>query len=185
MDYRLLFCDVDGTLTETLSGKPFKQNPTDIKIISGAELAIAKFRADGWIIVGVSNQGGIAKGHKTLNDTVAEMRHTLVLFPEIASICFCPDFEGKECYAVNRRGYEELGQDFPGLIGTYRKPGSGMLHLAKGVLEVVGEKISGVAMVGDRPEDAAAAAGIGALYYEADFWRKGYGNAKSTAENLT
>jgi hypothetical protein len=35
-DLKLLFVDVDGTLTETLSGSPFKQSPDDIKPIEGA-----------------------------------------------------------------------------------------------------------------------------------------------------
>jgi phosphoglycolate phosphatase-like HAD superfamily hydrolase len=60
-----------------------------------------------------------------------------------------------------------------------------MLRLVKRALESKEKTISQMAMVGDRPEDQLAAAGIGALYYDADFWRKKYGSGKSAAENLT
>lgn len=178
MNYKLLLCDIDDTLTETLSGKPFKQNPTDIKIISGADKAIAKFHADGWFIVGVSNQAGIAKGYKTLNDTVAEMIHTLVLFPQITLIQFCPDFEGNKCYAASHAGCCDLGVQCLDLIGTYRKPGSGMLHLTKRALEARTNKVTDMVMVGDRPEDEAAATGIGAKFYDAATWRYVHGQGE-------
>jgi D-glycero-D-manno-heptose 1,7-bisphosphate phosphatase len=59
---KILFVDVDGTLTETLSGHTFKQHPRDVKIIEGADRAIAHFACLEWTIIGVSNQGGVSAG---------------------------------------------------------------------------------------------------------------------------
>ncbi|MEH2034024.1 MAG: hypothetical protein V7K67_31200 [Nostoc sp.] len=90
---KILFCDIDGTLTETISGHTFKQSPTDVKIIVGADKAIAHFADLGWLIVGVSNQGGCdtinrdtGKPLKSFEDAIAEMQFTLKLFPRLKAI---------------------------------------------------------------------------------------------------
>lgn len=46
---KILFCDIDGTLTETISGATFKQHSRDVKIIPGADKAIAHFVSRGYI----------------------------------------------------------------------------------------------------------------------------------------
>lgn len=100
---KILFVDIDGTLTETISGHAFKQNPQDVKIIGGADQAIIHFAKLGWHIIGISNQGGIASGHKTLEATFQEFEFTLDLFPDLRDIYFCPDFEGQKLFVVSRR----------------------------------------------------------------------------------
>ncbi len=82
MNTKILFVDIDGTLTETISGHAFKQHPQDVKVIEGVQSAIAYFISKGWMVIGVSNQGGIAKGFKTLAATVDEMIFTLSLIPD-------------------------------------------------------------------------------------------------------
>lgn len=125
---KILFCDIDGTLTETISGHTFKQHPKDVKIIEGADKAIAHFARNRCRIIGISNQGGIAKGFKSLEETIEEMRYTLELLPQLIAIYFCPDFEGNECYKVSPGSYALLFRSAD--KESFRKPGCGMLQLA-------------------------------------------------------
>lgn len=172
MDTKILFCDIDGTLTETISGHAFKQHPKDVKVVEGANKAIAYYASLGYKVCGVSNQGGVAKGFKSLEATVEEMQFTLSLFPELEFILFCPDFEGEICVVVKRDSFEEMtnkGQNF-------RKPNPGMVNYG---LRLLG---SGYAtdeveawMVGDRPEDGECAVNAKIKFLPADVWRNRYG----------
>ncbi|MBD2364496.1 HAD-IIIA family hydrolase [Anabaena minutissima FACHB-250] len=163
---KLLFVDVDGTLTETISGETFKQHPKDIKIIEGADKAIAYFADKEYTILGVSNQGGVASNFKTIAATIEEMQFTLHLLPELQLIYFCPDFEGKVLWSVSRSGAAEV--DTFGL-SSCRKPNPGMIeYVAKNYAEV-DLKLSW--LIGDRPEDEQAAANAGINFCPADMWR--------------
>lgn len=164
---KLLLVDCDGTIREPKSGEKFIQHPRAQKIITGADKAIAYYHKESWTIIGITNQGGVAAGHKSLSDCFDEQRYTLELFPQIAAIYFCPDFEGKECWVVNRvsmplsafsLGYE--GQEF-------RKPGPGMLKLAMWQYSIAPQHTF---YVGDRPEDEEAAMRASAHFMPADIW---------------
>ncbi len=98
---KLLMLDLD-TVRKPESGGKFIGHPQDQQIIEGADRAIAHYRREGYIIVGISNQGEVAAGHKSFSDCFLEQRYTLNLFPQISEICFCPDFEGLECWVVNQ-----------------------------------------------------------------------------------
>ncbi|MHC5719528.1 MAG: HAD hydrolase-like protein, partial [Nostoc sp.] len=156
----------------------FKQSPTDVKIIEGADRAIAHFADLGWLIVGVSNQGGCAainpqtgKPRKTIEDTIAEMQFTIELLPQISAIYFCPDFEGNNCWRVSSLDAYEISDRETQLIGEFRKPNAGMLKLAKLFVEDGGEDVEQMIMVGDRPEDEQAAINAGINFCPADVWR--------------
>ncbi|MHC5824192.1 MAG: HAD hydrolase-like protein [Nostoc sp.] len=175
---KILFVDIDGTLTETISGHPFKQSPTDVKIIEGADRAIAHFADLGWLIVGVSNQGGCAainpqtgKPRKTIEDTIAEMQFTIELLPQISAIYFCPDFEGNNCWRVSSLDAYEISDRETQLIGEFRKPNAGMLKLAKLFVEDGGEDVEEMTMVGDRTEDEQCGINAGVKFCPADVWR--------------
>lgn len=168
---KILFCDIDNTLTETISGSPFKQSPSDIKIIEGADKAIAYFSNKGWTIIGISNQGGVAAGHKSIEDTIEEMANTLYLFPGIQKIYFCPDFEGFECWKVTREKADLIKQSsFPRyeFEDSFRKPGAGIFVMIWKSLPYVPGRIW---MIGDREEDAGFAKKAGIPYCPADVWR--------------
>lgn len=90
---KLLMLDLD-TVRKPKSGGKFIGHPQDQQIIEGADKAIAHYHREGYIIVGISNQGRVAAGHKNFSDCFLEQRYTLNLFPQISEICFCPDFEG-------------------------------------------------------------------------------------------
>lgn len=167
---KILFCDVDGTLTETLSGKKFKQHSRDIKILHGAGEAIAHYQKQGWLIIGTSNQGGVGAGYKTLNDTFDEMRYTLSLFPGIEAIYFCPDMRGKElCSVTKDSNHKKSIKRF----APYRKPAPGMINYCLSHYAPKEETIpkNNCWMVGDRPEDKQAANNAGINFIWADIWR--------------
>ncbi|OUL28142.1 polynucleotide kinase [Nostoc sp. T09] len=162
----LLLLDLDGTIREPLSGKQYFQHPQDQQIIAGADIAVSAYKDD-WIIVGISNQGGVAAGYKSIQECIKEQQYTLELFPELREIYFCPDFEGKKCFRVTRHNAHNHSKT--NWSGYYRKPGAGMLQLAMVRHKHTPENTR---YVGDRPEDEAAAHRAGVLFQWAVDWLK-------------
>lgn len=172
--------DLDGTIRETKSGAAFINDPEDQQIIPAATAAIERYCSDGWTLVGITNQGGVAAGHKSLASAIAEQKFTLDLLPQLKSIYFCPDFEGKQCLYVNSVGrvvqVHETWRKHKDLIGSFRKPSSGMLHLAirheawQLVPPILGLSNLRAIYVGDRPEDLQAAQAAGVKFIWAKDW---------------
>lgn len=166
---------MDGTVRIKKGGTPgdiksgFISHPDDQEIIPGAARAIESYAQQGWLIVGCSNQGGVAAEHKTLESCFEEQRYTLKLVPQLHKIYFCPDYEGKQLGIVNREGWrlvdssDELFTEFP----SFRKPGIGMIQYIK-----MTHECDRLLFVGDRPEDEQAAdkAGIN-FQWTKDWWR--------------
>lgn len=167
---KLLLLDCDGTIREPLSGAKFISHPRDQKIIPGADKAISHYYSKGWSIVGITNQGGVAAGFKSLEDAIAEQEYTLELFPEIGFIYFCPDFEGNHCWEVSKTSFASFPADFAGkeFIGKFRKPNPGMLEVAIMMARALKPECL---YVGDRPEDEQAATAAGIRFQWADMWR--------------
>lgn len=184
----LLMLDIDGTLTETLSGNEFKKHSRDSKIMAGADKAIAHYKKCEWKIFGISNQGGVEAKHKTLESAIEEMEYTLHLFPELSAIYFCPDSKGEKLYSVwKSRVTIEVSAIVPELIGTYRKPNAGMLNYVMNELEEEGEELKRIWYIGDRPEDKKAATNAGVNFLHAHVWREhflGYRRLDYTEEQL-
>jgi len=147
----LLLLDLDGTIRETLSGKQYFQHPQDQQIIAGVNNALSTY-TDEWIIVGITNQGGVAAGHKSIQACIKEQQYTLELFSQLKEIYFCPDFEGRKCFRVTRHNVHNHSKTK--WSGRYRKPGAGMLNLAMFRHKHLPQNTW---YVGDRPEDEAAA----------------------------
>lgn len=188
---KLLLLDLDGTIRCSTTGN-FIESPEGQKPMLGASEAIKHYADRGWKIAGISNQGGIAAGHKNLESTIDEMWVTLGLFPEIKYIFFCPDFEGKRCIFLNAKNPEivkyslEEDEGYKQLIPTpglsFRKPGVGMLILAIEKLSNENHATFRDAtdwhpdydcwFVGDREEDKGAAEALGINYLNAETWRR-------------
>lgn len=93
------------------------------------------------VIIGITNQGGVAAGFKTLEDTIAEQKRTLQLAPVITAIFLCPD-GGESCWLVpgyQRKVEQYLHEQMPIIhlndgskmaYPKFRKPDPGMLWLA-------------------------------------------------------
>lgn len=178
-----LLLDIDGTLTGTKSGKPFKQSPDDILPLSGAQKAVSYFANRGFKIYGITNQGGCStlnpatnKPYKTIKDTVSEMQNTLVLFPEIESIYFCPSMNGGNCLMVKRGLSATIMNDF--WEGLYRKPDIGMINEVQYLYNEGDYTINKQEslLVGDREEDKQCASNTGIPFMDAATWRFKYGS---------
>ncbi len=63
---KLLLLDCDGTIREPLSEAKFIQQPRDQRIVEGADKAIAHYSSREWTIIGITNQGGVAARHKSI-----------------------------------------------------------------------------------------------------------------------
>jgi D-glycero-D-manno-heptose 1,7-bisphosphate phosphatase len=177
----ILFCDIDDTLTGTLSGHKFKKSPDDIVILPGVKKGLELYANKGWLIVGISNQGGIEKGYKSLGDTIIEMQNTIRALPQIQSIFFCPDFDGIHCYQVLPKSTQHFGIETIKLLGAacdYRKPSQGMVVVATSLIEKanptkeVNPKFC--EFIGDRPEDEQCATNAQIPYKNAFVWRAKY-----------
>ena len=112
-EYKVIFCDLDGTLIETISGETFPKGIWDMKIKFDVLDAIKKLNPKCILIV--SNQGGIESGFVDAHDFRAKSEY---ITRAIREYCGC------ECYAM----YCETNDK----SDPYRKPNVGMLE---GLLE--------------------------------------------------
>lgn len=142
-----LCLDLDGTIRYNKndpSEAGFINRADDIALYPDVEAKLHEYRNNGWLIVGVSNQGGVAFGYKTGLDVDAEVQRTLDLFEQnpfhTIQISFHHPYGTLEPY-----NHRSLG----------RKPDTGMLVMAEQLAfeaSIVIDWDSSI-MVGDRDED--------------------------------
>lgn len=75
-----LVLDMDGTVRRSRSGQKFISDIQDIELFPDVEARLWTFRDMGWLILGATNQGGVAYGHRTEKDVEDEMKWTRGLF---------------------------------------------------------------------------------------------------------
>ena len=105
----ILFCDLDGTLINTISGKTFPIGIWDMKLRFDV-LDVIRALHPKYVFI-VSNQGGIESGFVDANYFRAKSEY---ITKAIREYCGC------ECYAM----YCETNDK----SDPYRKPNTGMLH---------------------------------------------------------
>jgi D-glycero-D-manno-heptose 1,7-bisphosphate phosphatase len=162
----VLIADLDGSLRQTVSGETFINDPDDQEAMAGAVEALNTVPYE---CIGCTNQLGVKLKHKTLMDTVREQQRTLELFPKLnAIILFCPD-DGETCWCVQQDRFWRISDDYPhATIHSFRKPGPGMLFIA---MSLAGANPEDSMMIGDRPEDEAAARAANVQFQWADEFR--------------
>ncbi len=157
---KALFVDLDGTVRFTKTGRPHPVKPWDQRIRSGVKEQLADYKARGYVIVAVTNQGGVAMGMLTEDDVRAIHKHlTETLLPETFDlVLYCP-FHPRGRVAEYRRDAD------------CRKPKPGMAIEAR---DRLGLDLAASIMVGDMDTDEGFArnAGIGTFTWADDFFGK-------------
>lgn len=114
-----LVLDLDGTVRYSKDGK-FINKPEDIALFDGVEDKLWAYRDSGYLIFGVTNQGGVAHGFKTLWGYDDEIETMFDLFDRnpfhIVKACF--HHEDGKIEPYNHRS-------------LLRKPDTGMLALCE------------------------------------------------------
>ncbi len=140
-----LLLDVDGTLRTTRSGAVVPKDVDDVVLLPNRRERLAEWVDDGYELFFVSNQGGIALGYSTHEETQAALFRTRDLLGlPVKEIVYCPHP--------------------PKPVGCFcRKPmpGLGVYLMQRHALDP-----KSLVMVGDRDADVGFAAAIGATYYD-------------------
>lgn len=92
-----MFVDKDGTLVENL---PFNVDPERLRFMSGALAALAAFHAQGYELVVVTNQAGLARGlftHRQFEQLESVLRDRLRAEAgvELREVMVCPHESGR------------------------------------------------------------------------------------------
>jgi D-glycero-D-manno-heptose 1,7-bisphosphate phosphatase len=146
MPVRVLFMDRDGTLNYTVRSRP-PNMPDEVQLLPGVASVLKQYVADGWQLVIVSNQGGVAGGYISEAQAWAVQQRVVDLLPApVAASYLCPHMPDG---AVT-----EYAIDCPN-----RKPRPGFILAA---LERFGARAEDCLFVGDSItyQQAAGAAGV-------------------------
>lgn len=153
-----LFVDLDGTVRETYTGRVHPIEPHDQYLRPGVRERLEEYRARGYAIVGVTNQGGVAFGTLTEADVRAINRYLMhKLAPGLFDlILYCPHHPWGHL-----RQYRQESE--------CRKPRPGMAFEAR---DRLGLDLGASVMVGDMDVDQgfAANAGIPTFYWADEFF---------------
>jgi D-glycero-D-manno-heptose 1,7-bisphosphate phosphatase len=154
---RILFLDRDGTLNRSLGRRP-PNTPGEVELLPGVPATLSHYVAEGWLLVIVSNQGGVASGYISEAAAHAVQRQVVDLLPvPVAASYFCP-------HMPNGR-VAEYAIDCPN-----RKPRPGFVLLA---LQEFGARAEDCLFVGDSSTDREAAETAGVAFVWADlFFRR-------------
>jgi D-glycero-D-manno-heptose 1,7-bisphosphate phosphatase len=166
---KLIILDKDGTLVRSISGAKYPSFH-DQCLIPGVKERIYSHVEAADILAIASNQGGISKGHKSLDEAIAEFMEVFGLLPQIKVGCFCPDYEGKILHRIGSDGTLDTlkRENFPN-FSSFRKPEPGMLQYLMSLFKGM---YSGVLFVGDMESDEQAAAVAEVEYLDVEDWLK-------------
>ena len=87
---RALILDYDGTLRKTKSGSKYPLSIEDVEILPNRAKTIKKYVDQGYYLLGVSNQSGIAKGELSKNTAIEIFEYTNSLLKLDIDYRFCP-----------------------------------------------------------------------------------------------
>ncbi len=143
---KALLLDFDGTIRECPSGNKFPTDPKDIRIRPNVKEVLTKFKKEGFRLLGISNQSGIAKGDLTDKQCLDCFVATKTLIGLDIDVLYCP-------------------HRVPPVSCFCRKPGVGMpvTHIIKYKLDP-----AKCVLVGDMTTDKTCAGRIGMQYMHAD-----------------
>jgi len=87
---KALILDYDGTLRTTKSGEVYPKSPEDVKLLPSRKEILAKYKNEGFLLLGVSNQASIAKKDLTINHAKECFDKTNELLGVNIDYKFCP-----------------------------------------------------------------------------------------------
>jgi D-glycero-D-manno-heptose 1,7-bisphosphate phosphatase len=153
----LLFLDRDGTLNRALGSRP-PNVPEEVELLPGVESVLPGYVADGWQLVIVTNQGGVASGYLTEAQAHAVQQQVIDLLPvPVTASYLCPHMPGGVV--------AEYAIDCPN-----RKPRPGFILSA---LQAFGARAEDCLFVGDAITDqqVAQAGGVPCCWADRFFGR--------------
>lgn len=147
-----LCLDLDRTIRYSKSGTPFIKGSDDVALYPNVESKLHEYKQEGYLIFGLTNQGGVAFGYKTVEQNDAEIERTKELFND-------DPFTGIYSSFMHPRG-NVYPYNFRSLS---RKPNIGMLVLIEEDAAKHGYVIDwdNSLFVGDRNEDKECAKNAG------------------------
>jgi len=108
---KALILDYDGTLRKTKSGDKFPIVKEDVEILPNRAEILKQYKKQGYLLLGVSNQSGIAKGLLSLDQAEKIFEHTNKLLGVDIEYKFCPHGSFPQvCYC--RKPIPGLGVEF-------------------------------------------------------------------------
>lgn len=152
---RLLLLDRDGTLNRSIGRRP-PNHPDEVELLPGVAATLHRYAADGWRLVVITNQGGVAFGYHTESQAYAILNTVLDALPvPVDASYLCPHHP--------RGTIPEYAIDCPN-----RKPAPGALREA---LDRFQAGAADCLFVGDQETDrqAASAAGVSFCWANAFF----------------
>lgn len=149
-----LVLDLDGTVRYSKNGE-FINKPEDVALFADVEARLWEMRGQGYLIFGVTNQGGVAFGHKSVLGHEGEIEVTV------------RQFERNPFHLIKACFHHPAGKVEPyNHRSLLREPDIGMLALCeveaydKGYIVDWDKSL----MVGDRPEDEECARNAGIAF---------------------
>ena len=94
---KALVVDYDGTLRATKSGAPYPRSPEDIEILPRRREILERYASDGFLLLGVSNQAGIARGDVDAAMVEACFQRTNELLGHDIDVRYSPHAAGSWC----------------------------------------------------------------------------------------
>ncbi|ACZ61361.1 HAD-IIIA family hydrolase [Dehalococcoides mccartyi] len=135
MNQKAVFIDRDGTIVEDV---PYCNSPRKIRLLNGAGKAIKRLNDQGYLVILITNQSGVARGYfseETLGEIHNKLREELDCFgAHLDDIFYCPHHPSEGC--------------------TCRKPSTGLIERA---IEKHGINNNLSYFIGDRLIDMQAA----------------------------
>lgn len=88
--YKALIVDYDGTLRESTGPQKYPSKPDEIQMLPGRTEVLKNFQEDGYLLLGASNQSGIARGSVTREAVVGVFEETNNRLGLKIDYNFCP-----------------------------------------------------------------------------------------------
>ncbi len=87
---KAIFLDYDGTLRDTKSDAKWPSDPSDIEILPDRKVWLDYYKSQGYILLGVSNQSGIAKGSPIEQEAIDCFEKTNEMLGHDIDYKYCP-----------------------------------------------------------------------------------------------